>query len=148
MGSATIQANFGEDHYPIGRFILHRARALGMSRCDLVHRLGYRDEDSGHEALSAAMLTGVVAPQLADHLVGALEASDALVGSVIEATIRQKRDEARLDLTVWKLQDVMRGKKRRLRVESERAYLASFKPHLQVQTDRDSTLRRSSWRLC
>ena len=42
MGSTTIQARFGEDTYPIGRFILDRARALGMSRTELVRRLGYR----------------------------------------------------------------------------------------------------------
>src|ERR1700737_3700425 len=49
LGAATIQTDCGGDKYPIGRFILHRARALGMSRNDLVHRLGYRDDDSGHE---------------------------------------------------------------------------------------------------
>jgi hypothetical protein len=42
MGSETIQARFLEDTYPIGRFILDRARALGMSRSELVSRLGYR----------------------------------------------------------------------------------------------------------
>jgi hypothetical protein len=136
LGSATIQANFGEDHYPIGRFILHRARTLGLSRNDLVHRLGYRDDDSGHEALSGAMLTGVVAPQLADRLAGTLEANDALVRSVIDATARQKRDEARLDHPLWKLQDAISGKKRRLRVDSEQAYRDSFRPHLQVRTER------------
>jgi hypothetical protein len=36
MGSATIGAEIGEDRYPIGRFILHRARMLGLSRGDLV----------------------------------------------------------------------------------------------------------------
>jgi len=82
------------------------------------------------------MLTGVLAPQLADHLAGALEASDALVRSVIDATMRQKPDEARLDHPLWNLQDVIRGQKRRVRVENERAYLASFRPHLQAQTER------------
>jgi hypothetical protein len=61
MSSATIQVRFGEDKYPIGRFILERARALGMSRNDLVRRLGDRDIDSGHEALAAALLNGSVA---------------------------------------------------------------------------------------
>src|SRR5712671_3331573 len=100
MGSATIQANFGEDRYPIGRFILHRARALGMSRSDLVRRLDYRDIDSGHEALTAALLNGSVAPHVANHLADAIEADDALVGSVIDATMRQTRDQARLDQTL------------------------------------------------
>src|SRR3984893_5398365 len=119
MGSAIIQARFGEDKYPIGRFILERSRALAMSRTDLVHRLRYRDIGSGHKALSAVLLTGVLAPHVANHLAEALEADDALVRSVIDATMRQKRDEAR-----------------GLRVESERAYRASFRSHLQVQTER------------
>src|SRR6266404_8359585 len=119
MGSPTFQPRFGEDRYPIGRFILDRARALGMSRTDLVHRLRYRDIGSGHKALSAVLLTGVLAPHVANHLAEALEVDDAMVESVIGATTRQKRDEAR-----------------GLRVESERAYCASFRPHLQVQTER------------
>ena len=136
MGSATIRVDFGEDEYPIGRFILERARALGMSRSDLVHRLGDHGIGSGHEALTAALLNGSVSTQMANQLADALEADDALVGFVIRATRRQKRDEARLDRPLWKLTDAISGKKRRLRVESERAYCASFRPHLQVQTER------------
>lgn len=136
MSSTTIRAQFGEDKYPIGRFILERARSLGMSRSDLVHRLGYGDIGSGHEALDAALLTGSVAPQMANHLADALEADDALIGFIIGATMRQRCDKARLERRLWKLQDAMRGKKRRLRVESEQAYAASFRPHLQVQTER------------
>jgi hypothetical protein len=34
---------------------LERARSLGMSRSDLVRRLGYTDIDSGHEAFSAPL---------------------------------------------------------------------------------------------
>jgi hypothetical protein len=90
-----------------------------MSRNDLVHRLRYDDIDSGYKALSTALLTGVVAPHVAHHLADALESDDTLVGAVIVATTRQKRDEARLDHTPWKLQDAMFGKKRRLRVERE-----------------------------
>jgi hypothetical protein len=72
----------------------------------------------------------------ANHLAGVLEADDALVGFVIRATRWQKRDEARLDHTLWKIGDAMWGKKRCRRVENERAYVASFRPHLQVQTER------------
>jgi hypothetical protein len=136
MASATIQTDFSEDHYPIGRFILHRARSLGMSRSDLVRRLGYPDTDSGHEALTAALLTGSVVPQMARHLADALEADDALIGFIIGATMRQRCDEARLDHALWKFTDTIRGNKRRQRVESEQAYAASFRPHLQVQTER------------
>jgi hypothetical protein len=119
MGLAIFQARFGEDKYPIGRFILDRARTIEMSRSELVHRLGYRDIGSGHKALSAVLLNGSVTPHIAEHLAEALEADPALVGSVIDATMGQKHDEAR-----------------ERRIESERAYLASFRPHLQVQTER------------
>jgi hypothetical protein len=53
MGSATIQVRFGEDKYPIGRFILERARALGMSRSALVRRLGYRQRSQGAQCGAA-----------------------------------------------------------------------------------------------
>jgi hypothetical protein len=76
---------------------------------------------AGHRALSAALLTGVVATHIAKHLAEALEVDDALVESVIGAATSQKRDEAH-----------------RRRIESERAYLASFRPHLQVQTERSA----------
>jgi hypothetical protein len=56
---------------------------------------------------------------LPNHLAEAPEVDNALVGAVIDATMRQKRDEAR-----------------RLRIERERAYRVSFRPHLQVQTER------------
>jgi hypothetical protein len=51
MDSATIRAEIGEDRYPIGRFILHRARTLGLSRGDLVRRFDCREIGSGHDAL-------------------------------------------------------------------------------------------------
>jgi hypothetical protein len=119
MSSATFQARFGEDKYPIGRFIFEHSRALGIKRSDLVRRLGYRDISSGHKALSEVLLTGVVAPHIAKHLANALEIEDVLVESIIGATTRQKHDEAR-----------------ERRIESERAYLASFRAHLHVQTER------------
>jgi hypothetical protein len=119
MVSPTLQPRFGEDSYPLGRFILERSRALGISRSDLVHRLGYRDIGSGHKALTELLLTGVLTSHIAKHLANALEVDDALVEAVIGATTRQKRDE-----------------RRRRRVEIEQAYLASFRPHLQVQTER------------
>jgi hypothetical protein len=79
---------------------------------------------------------GSVVPQMACRVAHTLEADDALVGFIIGATMRQRCDEARLDPPVWRIQDAIRGQKRRLRVESERAYLAAFRPHLQVQTER------------
>src|SRR6266403_2217423 len=110
MVSQTLQPRFGEDSYPIGRFILERSRALGISRSNLVRRFRYQDIASGHKALNELLLTGVLAPHVAKHLANALEVDDALVESVIGATTRQKRDEAR-----------------ERRVESERAYVAAFR---------------------
>jgi hypothetical protein len=119
MGSTTLQPRLGEDKYPLGRFILNHARALGVSRTDLVRRLGYRDIAGGHRALSTTLLTGVVAPQIADHLVSALEADETLVAAVVCATRLQRDDEAS-----------------RLRIEREQVYSESFRPHIQVKTER------------
>jgi hypothetical protein len=65
------------------------------------------------------LLTGVLTSHIAKHLANALDVAETLVEAVIGATARQKRDEGR-----------------RRRVESEQAYRASFRPHLQVQTER------------
>jgi hypothetical protein len=119
MGSATFQPRFGEDNYPMGRFILDRAQALGIRRSTLVRRLEYRDIAGGHKALSMALLSGIIAPQIAKHLASALETDETLVSAVISATMQQKNDEAH-----------------RLRIESEQAYRDWFRPHLQVQTER------------
>jgi hypothetical protein len=119
MRSTTFQPRFDEDRYPIGRFILERSRALGIGRTDLVRRLSYQDISKGHKALSAVLLTGVVPQDIAKHLANALEVDDAMVESLIEATETQNRDEAA----------ARRG-------EGELAYLASFRSHLQVQTER------------
>ena len=56
------------------------------------------------------LLTGSVVPHMAKHLAGALEADDALTGAVRDATARQKRDEARLDRTLWEFQDAISGR--------------------------------------
>jgi hypothetical protein len=101
-----------------------------------VRRLGYADNDTGHSALNEMLLGGSVARHMVNHLTDAEQADDAVIGSVIGYTMRQRRDEARLDHPLWKFQDAMRGKKRRRRVQRERAYLACFRPHLQVQTER------------
>jgi hypothetical protein len=90
MGSSTFQRRFGEDKYPIGRFIVEGSRALGISRSDLVHRLGYRDTGSGHKALSEMLLTGMTGAHIAKHLAEALEVDDALVESVIGAATMPK----------------------------------------------------------
>ena len=119
MGSPTFHPRFGEDRYPIGRFILERSRVLEISRSDLAHRLGYRDIGRGHKALSEVLVTGVVPRHVEKYLAAALEIDDALLEPVIGATTRQKRDEAS-----------------ERRVETEQAYRVSFRPHLQVQTER------------
>jgi len=94
MRSITIQARFGEDKYPIGRFILERARALGISRSELVHRLGYRQIGNGPRALAEMLTTGTIPPQIAKHLADALQVEDAIIAAVVSATARQQQDEA------------------------------------------------------
>lgn len=70
---------------------MDRARSLGMSRSDLVRRLGYPDISSGHEALTAGLLTGSVTPQMANRLADALDADHALIGFVISADAAEAR---------------------------------------------------------
>jgi hypothetical protein len=65
------------------------------------------------------LLTGIVPVHIENRLAEALEVDDALFRAVIDATMRQKRDEARAR-----------------RAETERAYRSSFRPHLQVRTER------------
>jgi hypothetical protein len=119
MGSTTFQARFGEDIYPIGRFILDRARALGMSRTELVRRLGYHRIANGHRALADLLTTGTIPPQIAKHLADALQVDKALVAAVISATTRQQQDEA-CQRTLAR----------------ETAYRTAFKPHLRCETGR------------
>jgi hypothetical protein len=120
MISTTIQARFGEDAYPIGRFILERAEALGMSRTELVRRLGYRRIGNGHKALGEMLTTGTVPPQIAKHLADALQVDAALIAAVMAATAQQQRDEAS-----------------RRALNREDAYRTTFRPHLRCETERD-----------
>jgi hypothetical protein len=119
MSSTTIQARHGEDAYPIGRFILHRARTLGLSRTEIVSRLGYRDIGNGHKALSELLTTAKIPPLIAQNLAQALQVDETLVASVISATARQQRDE-----------DAQRTLAR------ETAYGTAFQPHLRCETER------------
>jgi transcriptional regulator with XRE-family HTH domain len=117
---SLFQARFGEDTYPIGQFILDRARALGLSRSELVRRLGYRKIGNGHRALSELLTMGTVPPQIAKHLADALEVDEALVAAVMAATARQQQDEASQRI-----------------LARETAYRTAFRPHLRCETERE-----------
>ena len=119
MGSATIQARLGEDNYPIGRFILERARALKVSRGELVRRLGYRDIGNGHRALAEMLTTGTIPPLIAQNLADALQVDAELVVDVMAANARQQRDEASQRI-----------------LAREAAYRTVFRPHLRCETER------------
>ena len=119
MRSITIQARFGEDKYPIGRFILERALALGISRSELVHRLGYRQIGNGPRALAEMLTTGTIPPQIAKHLADALQVEDAIIAAVVSATARQQQDEASQRI-----------------LAREVAYRTAFGPHLRCETTR------------
>ena len=47
---STFQVRFGEDAYPISRFLVDRARALRLTRSDPSRRLGYRNIGSALKA--------------------------------------------------------------------------------------------------
>ena len=119
MVSTRFQPRFGEDQYPIGRFILDRVRALGITRSDLVHRLGYRNTANGHKALAETLKTGALPAHLRKHLSGALELDEAVIASVIESTARQQQDEWR----AWLL-------------DREKEHITHFRPHLRTETAR------------
>jgi hypothetical protein len=117
--SSIMQARFGEDAYPIGRFILDRGKALGLSRADLVRQFEYRDASSGQRALTEFLMTGVVPSFVEKKLARALEVDQEFLDPVLLATARQLHDEARSQI-----------------LAREDAYRASFRPHLQVETER------------
>jgi hypothetical protein len=115
----TFQPRFYEDRYPIGRFVLDRANALGLTRRQLVERLGFADRlAKGHRVLSEILLTGTVPPYVT-ALADALEIDQSLLNAVLSATARQQEAE-------WMAQLVARESNHRDR----------FRPHLQVRTER------------
>jgi len=116
---STTQPRYGEDTYPIGRLVLDRTKALGLSRTDLVRRLGYRDLNSGHRALTDLLTDGIVSPFIDGKLGHALEVDEDLIEPVLLATARQIHDETRVQI-----------------LAREEAYRSGFRPHLQVETER------------
>jgi hypothetical protein len=87
--SSPIQPRFGEDVYPIGRLVLSRAKWLGLSRTDLVRRLGYKNLTAGHRALTELLMTGSAPPAItAMRLADALEVDQDL----IDAVLSRRRD--------------------------------------------------------
>jgi hypothetical protein len=118
MGS-TSQPHFGQDAYPISRFIVHRAQALGLSRSGLARHLPYQDLGKAHRELDATLTTGTVPAYMQRSLADALEVDDAILDAVMAATARQQHDEGRARL-----------------LAREQAYVASFRPHLRAETAR------------
>jgi hypothetical protein len=114
-----FQPRFYEDAYPIGRVVQARARALGLSRTDLVRRLGFASLQNGHARLTALLMAGSAPPAVTANLAEALEVEQSLIDAVLLATEQQRHDEARARILDW-----------------EREYRCSFRPHLQIQTER------------
>jgi hypothetical protein len=117
--SSIMQARFGEDAYPIGRFLADRAKSLGLTRTDLVRRFGYSDLNSGQRAFTEFLMTGVVPSFIERKLAEALEIDQGFLDAVLLATARQLHDEARTQI-----------------LAREAAHRAAFRPHLQVATER------------
>jgi hypothetical protein len=117
--SSIMQPRFGEDAYPIGGFVLDRAKSLGLTRTDLVRRFGYSDLNSGQRAFTGFLMTGVVPSFIERKLAEALEIDQEFLDAVLLATARQLHDEARSQILV-----------------REDAYRSAFRPHLQVATER------------
>jgi hypothetical protein len=113
-----MQARFGETEYAVGRLVLDRVRALGLSRSGLVRRLGYQDLNAGHRALTELLMTGTTSPVIAPRLADALEIEPELIDQILVATARQQQDEGRAQI-----------------LKRERAYRDRFRPHLRVETE-------------
>ena len=116
---SVFRVRFGQDAYPISRFIAQHAQMVGLSRRDIARRLGYHDIGKAHRALDDALTTGTVPPHMRTHLADALEVDDDVLDPVMTATLRQQQDEARART-----------------LDRERTYAASFRPHLRVETER------------
>ena len=117
--ASTFRLYFGEERYPISRFIVYRARVLGSTRSGLARRLGYRDLGDAHKALANTLKTGTVPAHMRNHLCNALELDEAAIDSVVESTSRQRQDEWRASL-----------------LARETEHLAHFQPHLRTETAR------------
>ena len=116
--ASVFRVRFGQDGYPISRFIAQHARMAGFSRRDIARRLGYHDLGKAHRVLDDALTTGTVPAHMRTHLADALEVDDAVLDPVMTATLRQQRDEARART-----------------LDRERAYEARFRPHLRAETE-------------
>ena len=101
--SSTFRLRIGEHGYPISRFVVDRAQALGLSRSDLARRLGYRPIGSAHRALVEALRTGTVPAHMRKDLADALELDESVIDSIIEATSGQRQDK-------WRARLLRRGK--------------------------------------
>jgi hypothetical protein len=116
---SMFQMRFGEDAYPISRFLVDRAQTLRLTRSDLARRLGYRNIGSAHKALAETLTTGKVPHHMWSHLAQALEIDQSILDAVIESTARQQQDE-------WRAWLLDRGKE----------HIADFRPHLRTETAR------------
>jgi hypothetical protein len=115
----TMQPRFYEDRYPIGRLVLNRANALGLTRRQLVERLGFAGRlAKGHRVLSEIMLTGTV-PFHVTALADALEVDRSVLDDVLSATARQQEAERTAQM-----------------LAREEGYRDRFRPHLRVRTER------------
>jgi len=118
---ASFQPRFPEIRYPIGRFVADRANMLGLSRRDLVNRLGYQGRESkGHKVLSGFMAGENLNPPFVMRLPSVLQVDPSIVHAALISTARELDAE-----------DAVRV------LAAEDGYRASFRPHLQVQTERN-----------
>jgi hypothetical protein len=117
--SMRFEARHGDDRYPIGRLILQRAADLGLSRSEVVRRLGYQKADKGHRKLNRLLSSGVISAQIGCVLTAALEVEPGTVQAAISETAAQRRaeEQARRDA-------------------EDAAYRVAFQPHLRAEVER------------
>lgn len=89
----TMPPRYYEDKYPIARLIFDRANALGLTRRQLVERLGFGDRlAKGHRLLSEIMRTGTL-PRYCTAIASPLEVDKTALDEILYATARQQEAE-------------------------------------------------------
>ena len=115
---ASFQPRFRELRYAIGRLLVDRANSLGLTRRELVDRLGFRGREAqGHQMLTAFMAGESVPPSFLSRVADVLHIEATAMDAARAATVRELNAE---------------GTTRAL--DAERHYRSDFRPHLQVQT--------------
>src|SRR4051812_12125028 len=118
---ASFQPRVPEIRYAIGRLVVNRANAVRLDRRQLVNLIGYQGREcKGHQLLTAFMAGENLSPPFVALLPDILEVGSSILDAALLATARELDAEAATRV-----------------LSAEEAYRTSFRPHLQVRTERE-----------